>query len=154
MTVSAILKHKGTDIATVPPNRSIAEVVGLLSRRRIGAVPVCDSEDMLLGILSERDIVHALAAHGAEALEMTARQLMTTDVETVGLSTTFDQAFRAMTDGRFRHMPVMEGGRLVGIVSIGDVVKARMMAQEAEVDGLRAYVTGTTGTVGALPGLP
>lgn len=154
MTVSTILRHKGSDVATVPPGRSIAEVVRLLSRRRIGAVPVIDADDHLLGILSERDVMYALATHGAEALNMTARQLMTVAVQTATAATTFDQAIRAMTDGRFRHMPVMEKGRLIGIVSIGDVVKARIMEQEAEVDGLKAYVTGAGAGSTTLSGLP
>lgn len=141
MTVAAILKHKGTDVATVPPYQALAEVARILATRRIGAVVVLD-EGRLAGILSERDVIYALAAHGAAALAMPAGALMTTEVHTVGLATTYDEAIRAMTDGRFRHMPVLDHGRLAGLVSIGDVVKARIMEQEAEVDGLRAYVTG------------
>jgi CBS domain-containing protein len=103
---------------------------------------VRDAEDRLLGILSERDVMYALASHGAATLQMTARQLMTVTVQVATPDMTVNEALRAMTEGRFRHMPVIEHGRLVGIVSIGDVVKARLMQQEAEVDGLRAYVTG------------
>ncbi len=142
MTVAAILKHKGTDVATVGPTRSIAEVAKLLSSRRIGAVLVCDAEDRILGILSERDVMYALASHGAATLQMTARQLMTVTLHSATPSTTVNEALRAMTEGRFRHMPVLDHGRLAGIVSIGDVVKAKLMQQEAEVDGLRAYVAG------------
>jgi len=141
MTVSAILKHKGHDVATVPPDHTIAAVVSLLAARRIGAVVVMQGTH-LAGILSERDVMYALAQHGAAALALTAGALMTTDVRTATPATTYDQANRAMTDGRFRHMPVLDHGRLAGIVSIGDVVKARMMEQETEVDGLRAYVAG------------
>jgi CBS domain-containing protein len=86
--------------------------------------------------------VHTLAAHGALALEMTAAQVMTRTVTTATPHTTVDQAMGMMTQGRFRHLPVMEKGRLAGIVSIGDVVKARIMQQEAEVDSLKAYVAG------------
>jgi len=150
MTVATILKHKSTDIATVRPNQSLAEVAELLTARRIGSVVVLDGA-RFAGILSERDIVYALAAHGAGALTLTAGALMTTTVQTARLATTYDEAIRAMTDGRFRHMPVMEDGRLVGLVSIGDVVKARIMEQETEVDGLRAYVTGAGAP--AAPGL-
>jgi CBS domain-containing protein len=142
MTVAAILKHKGTDVATVGPNRTIAEVAKLLSSRRIGAVLVCDGEERVLGILSERDVMVALASHGAATLQMTARQLMTVTLHVASPHTTVNEALRAMTEGRFRHMPVMEDGRLAGIVSIGDVVKAKLMQQETEVDGLRAYVAG------------
>jgi CBS domain-containing protein len=142
MTLAAILKHKGSDVASVRPTVTIAEVARVLSARRIGGVVVLDAADQLLGILTERDIVHALAARGAQALEMTAAQLMTHAVTTATPHMTVLQAMEAMTKGRFRHLPVMEGGRLAGIVSIGDVVKARIMQQETEVDSLKAYVAG------------
>lgn len=141
MTVAAILKHKGSEVADVAPTDKITDVVRLLSRRRIGAVPVC-VEGRLVGILSERDVMHALATHGAAALDLPASAIMTTTVCTATRMTTVNQAMRDMTDGRFRHLPVVEQGRLVGIISIGDVVKARMMQQEAEVDSLKAYVAG------------
>jgi len=150
MTVSTILRHKGTEVASATPAHTLAEIAAILAARRIGAVVVLD-DGQLAGILSERDIIYALAAHGAAALAMRAEQLMTEAVHTVTLATTYDEAIRAMTDGRFRHMPVIEDGRLVGIVSIGDVVKARLMEQEAEVDGLRLYVTGAGAA--AAPGL-
>jgi len=141
MTVAAILKHKGHDIASVRPATTIAEVTRLLSDRRIGAVIVDDSEQ-LLGIVSERDIIHGLAANGAKVLEMTAGQLMTRALKTATPQTTVPEAMAMMTAGRFRHMPVIENGALIGIVSIGDVVKARIMEQEHEVDSLKAYVAG------------
>ena len=141
MTVSAILKHKGTNVASVSPGNSLADVANVLAFRRIGAVVVLEG-DALVGIITERDIIYALAAHGSEALGMKVAALMTTEIHSATMATTYDDAIRAMTDGRFRHMPVLEGKRLAGIVSIGDVVKARMMEQEAEVDGLRAYVAG------------
>ncbi|HEY2133407.1 MAG TPA: CBS domain-containing protein [Acetobacteraceae bacterium] len=142
MTVAAILKHKGYDVDSVRPTMGVADVACLLTRHRIGAVVVLDSANQLLGILSERDIVHALAAHGAHALEMTAAQLMTRELKTAHSSTTVAEAMALMTSGRFRHLPVMDGDKLVGIISIGDVVKARMMQQDHEVDSLKAYVTG------------
>ncbi len=142
MTVSAILKHKGTTVASVSPGHNLADVANMLAFRRIGAVVVLEGE-VLAGIITERDIIYALAAHGGAALGMKVAALMTTDVHTATLATTYDEAIRAMTDGRFRHMPVIDAGRLAGIVSIGDVVKARMMEQETEVDGLRAYVSGS-----------
>ena len=142
MTVAAILKHKGHDVAAVSPITTITEVTKLLSSRRIGGVVVQDAAGQLLGILTERDIVHALAAHGAHALEMTAAQLMTRNVTTATPHTTVHQAMAIMTQGRFRHLPVLDKDKLAGIVSIGDVVKARIMQQEAEVDSLKAYVTG------------
>jgi CBS domain-containing protein len=105
-------------------------------------VLVMDAADQLLGIVSERDIVASLAANGATTLEMTAGQLMTRAMGTATPATTVGEAMAAMTAGRFRHMPVVTGGRLLGIVSIGDVVKARIMQQEHEVDSLKAYVAG------------
>ena len=142
MTVAAILKHKGRDVASVRPTATIAEVTRLLSSRRIGGVVVLDAAAQLLGILTERDIVHTLAAHGARALDMTAAQVMTRNITTATPHTTVHQAMSLMTEGRFRHLPVMDKGRLAGIVSIGDIVKARIGQQEAEVDSLKAYVAG------------
>jgi CBS domain-containing protein len=142
MTVAAILKHKGHDVAAVRPTATIAEVVALLSSKRFGAVPVRDATDQLLGIVSERDIVHSLANNGATTLEMTAGQLMTRALTTATPSTTVNEAMSMMTAGRFRHLPVLDQGRLVGIISIGDVVKSRILQQEHEVDSLKAYVAG------------
>jgi CBS domain-containing protein len=142
MTIAGILKHKGHDVTTVAPAMTIAEVTQVLASRRIGAVLVLDSAGQLLGILSERDIVAALAEHGAGTLDMTAAQIMTREVQTASERTTVDQAMGMMTTGRFRHIPVVEEGRLVGLVSIGDVVKAKISTAEQEVDSLRAYVAG------------
>ncbi len=142
MTLAAILKHKGHDVSVVAPGASIAEVVTVLSNRHIGAVLVRDGADAPLGILSERDIVASLAANGARTLEMTAGQLMTRAVKTALLRTSVGEAMSIMTTGRFRHLPVMDRGELVGLVSIGDVVKAKIMEQEHEVTELRAYVAG------------
>jgi CBS domain-containing protein len=142
MTVAAILKHKGHDVASVQPTATIAEVARLLTDRRIGAVVVQDGTGQLLGIVSERDIVHGLAANAANVLAMTAGQLMTRTLQTASPRTTVPEAMTLMTAGRFRHLPVVEGGVLAGIVSIGDIVKARIMAQEQEMDSLKAYVAG------------
>ncbi len=142
MTVAAILKHKGHDVLGATLDQKMADVARMLSERRIGAVPVLGSGRQLLGILSERDIVHALAAHGAAALDLPASALMTREVTIATPATTVAQAMELMTAGRFRHLPVLEGGRLSGIISIGDVVKARLQAQEQEVDSLKAYVAG------------
>ena len=142
MTVAAILKHKGYDVVSVRPTVTAAELSRLLSSRRIGAVVVQDTADQLLGIVSERDIVHAIAGTGAAALEMTAGQLMTRALRTITPRQNVGEAMAMMTAGRFRHLPVMDNGVLIGIISIGDVVKARMMQQEQEVDSLKAYVVG------------
>jgi CBS domain-containing protein len=142
MTVAAILRHKGREVFTVHPSATIAEVADVLMQRGIGAVLVVDEARQLLGVVSERDIVRGLSANGAAALEMTAGQLMTRPLQTASPQTTIIDAMRKMTAGRFRHVPVMENGDLVGLVSIGDVVKARIMEQEEEVDSLKAYIAG------------
>ncbi len=142
MTVAAILKHKGNDVTSVAPTADVAAVARLLADRRIGAAVVQDTAGQLLGIVSERDIVVALAEHGPAALRLTVDHLMTRALTTVTRCTTVAEAMAMMTAGRFRHLPVLEGGQLIGIISIGDVVKARIMAQEGEVESLRAYVAG------------
>ncbi len=142
-TVAAILKHKGFQVTTIDPIATIARVVDVLAEHRIGAVLVVDRAEQLLGIVSERDIVRCLAANGARTLEMTAGQLMTRALQVAQPETTVAEAMSKMTVGRFRHMPVMDGDVLVGLISIGDVVKARIMEQESEVDSLKAYVSGS-----------
>jgi CBS domain-containing protein len=114
-----------------------------LAEHRIGAVLVVDRAEQLLGIVSERDIVRCLAANGARTLEMTAGQLMTRALQVAHPGTTVAEAMSMMTLGRFRHLPVMDNEVLVGLISIGDVVKARIMEQEDEVDSLKAYVAGS-----------
>ncbi len=142
MTIAAILKHKGRDVVQLGPETSIAEAARRFAARGIGAMLVCSPEGDLLGILSERDVVRSLAAHGAETLSMTAADLMTRSITTASERTTVPEAMEMMTVGRFRHLPVLDGGQVVGIVSIGDIVKARMTQQEQEVDSLKAYVAG------------
>ena len=142
-TVAAILKHKGYQVTTIEPTATIAQVVDVLAEHRIGAALVIDTADQLLGIVSERDIVRCLAANGASTLTMTAGQLMTRALQLARPETTVAEAMSMMTMGRFRHLPVMDRGVLVGLISIGDVVKARIMEQESEVDSLKAYVAGT-----------
>jgi CBS domain-containing protein len=142
-TVAAILKHKGYQVTTVSPTLSIDRVASVLAEHRIGAVLVVDSAGQLLGIVSERDIVRCLATNGARTLEMTAGQLMTRALQVAHPDTTVAEAMARMTVGRFRHLPVMERDVLAGLISIGDVVKARIMEQEGEVDSLKAYVAGS-----------
>jgi CBS domain-containing protein len=147
MTIAAILKHKARQfgdqpVASVAPTERAHDVAKLLTRRRIGAVLVMDTAEQLVGIVSERDIVRSIAAHGAEALEKTAAQLMTREVRTADPSMTVERAMEVMSEGRFRHLPVLSDGRLLGIVSIGDIVTARMRDQAQQVDTLRAYVAG------------
>ena len=142
MTIAAILKHKGSDVARVSPSDTVADVARTLGQRRIGAVLVMDSAEQLLGIVSERDIVRTLPEHGARTLEMTAAQIMTQELHTTTPKATVAEAMEQMTRRRVRHLPVLDGLRLVGLVSIGDIVKARIDQQEQEVDSLKAYVAG------------
>lgn len=142
MSVAAILKHKSPELASVVPNTTIADISTLLANRMIGAVLVLDA-DHLAGIVSERDIVKSLARHGAAALDMTAAQIMTRHLQTATARTSVREAMAQMTDGRFRHLPVMDGAHVIGIVSIGDVVKARLDDQANEVENLKAYVAGS-----------
>lgn len=142
-TVAAILKHKGYKVTTIDPTVTIAQVADVLTTERIGAALVLDRAGQLLGIVSERDIVRCLAANGARTLEMTAGQLMTRALQLARPETTVAEAMAKMTVGRFRHLPVMENDALIGVISIGDVVKARIMEQADEVDSLKAYVAGS-----------
>jgi CBS domain-containing protein len=130
-------------VVTVAPTASIAEVTQVLAEHHIGAVLVRDTADQLLGIVSERDIVRSLSRNGARTLDMTAGQLMTRALRTATPQTSVGEAMREMTAGRFRHMPVLDHNELVGVISIGDVVKARIMEQEYEVESLRSYVAGS-----------
>ena len=142
-TVASILKHKGFQVSTVDPDTRVSEIANTLSERRIGAVLVMDRTEQMLGIVSERDIVRGLAANGVRTLEMTAGQLMTRTVQVAHPDTTVAEAMRMMTAGRFRHLPVVDHDTLVGLISIGDVVKARIMQQDTAVESLTAYVAGT-----------
>ncbi|HEX2941036.1 MAG TPA: CBS domain-containing protein [Rhodopila sp.] len=142
-TVAAILKHKGYQVTTIDPTARVSEVAEILSEQRIGAVLVIDADEQILGIVSERDIVRSLAANGARTLEMTAGQLMTRAVQVAHPDTTVAEAMHIMTAGRFRHLPVMDHDTLVGLISIGDVVKARIMQQDTVVESLTAYVAGS-----------
>ena len=139
MTVARIINEKGRDVVTTGPAASLAEVAALLSEKRIGAVLVMDG-DTLLGILSERDIVRGLARHGGEALNKLASDCMTARVVTCRPEDTINDVMQKMTTGRFRHLPVIENGRLAGLVSIGDIVKRRIEEVEREAEQIREYI--------------
>ncbi|SFG94291.1 CBS domain-containing protein [Methylobacterium gossipiicola] len=141
MTVARILAEKGRSVVTVEPQRTLDEAIHLLAEKRIGAVVVSDAEGAVLGILSERDIMRALARQGAAALDALVSEHMTADVVTCARDASVEDVMHLMTDGRFRHVPVLEGGRLAGLISIGDVVKRRIAAVEAEHQAMRDYIT-------------
>jgi CBS domain-containing protein len=140
MTVGALLKNKDRTVISVQPSTSVLEVAEIISSRRIGAVLVLDPEGDVLGIVSERDVVKALASHAGKVVEMRADDLMTRKVTTATFSTTVDEAMEIMDAGYFRHLPVIDGGKLVGIISIRDLVKYRIMMHEHDVDTLRSYI--------------
>jgi CBS domain-containing protein len=140
MTVSRILAGKGRDVVGIAPQKTLADAAKLLSERRIGAVMVMDENDAMLGILSERDIVRALAENGADALTQSISQRMTKKVVSCNVQTTINDVMQMMTTGKFRHMPVIENGKVHGVISIGDVVKQRIAEVEAESSAMRSYI--------------
>ena len=140
MIVKNILLGKQGNVATIEPTADLAAVVKLLAERRIGAVVVLGADHRIVGILSERDIVRAIAEHGPKALHQPVGQVMTRDVKTCFEADTVERLMGRMTTGKFRHMPVVEQGRLVGIISIGDVVKNRVEEIEGEAAALRDYI--------------
>jgi len=140
MNVKAILAAKGGDIASVEPTADLAAAARLLAARRIGALVIRGAGERVAGILSERDIVRALAERGAEALGLPVAQVMTREVETCGENDSVASLMGRMTVGKFRHMPVVEQGRLIGLISIGDVVKQRVEEFERESEAMRDYI--------------
>ena len=140
MTVARILARKGRDIDTVRPNATMRDVVDVLAAKHIGALVIVDADGAMKGIVSERDVVRALATHGVDALEDPVARYMTTSVVTATEADTVVAVAQRMSSGRFRHMPVVEDGRLVGIVSVGDAIKHRLEQMEAEHSAMREYI--------------
>lgn len=139
MLVSQILKTKGDTVFTAAPNETLGALVAMLNTRRVGALVVLD-QDRVVGIVSERDVIRAVAKAGAEALAQPVADFMTKDVIFAEPGDRVDQLLGRMTDRRIRHLPVCREERLVGIVSIGDLVKCKIGEVEAEADDLRAYI--------------
>jgi CBS domain-containing protein len=140
MTVKAILSRKGTDVVTVEPKASLTETVKMLAQKRIGAVVVTGLDRRVIGILSERDIVRAIGERGPQVLDETVDSVMTRKVVTCAEADTVAAIMERMTAGKFRHLPVVEDGRLAGIISIGDVVKSRLEEIEKESEALKEYI--------------
>jgi len=141
MFVSDILAQKGGVVFTVTSGTTVAQVAQHLSTRRIGSVLVMsDDASTIAGIVSERDLVRALAQHGAAALDLEVQQIMTRDVVTCHPDDPIERIMGLMTAGRFRHLPVEDRGDLVGLISIGDVVKARLEETQHETEALKAYI--------------
>ena len=140
MNVAAILKAKGGAVSTARPDTPLLEISRKLSSKKIGAIVIVGEAGRVAGIISERDIIRAIAQRGAEALATPVSEVMTRQVITAAQSSTLDELMSVMTSGRFRHLPVVENDSLVGIVSIGDVVKHHIAEVEMEVSAMRGYL--------------
>ncbi len=140
MTVKAILEEKGRDVVTVSRDISVGDAGKELSRHKIGAVVVVDAQEHICGILSERDIVRAIAEKGPHVLEDSVTSVMTSDVKVCDENHSVNQLMEMMTEGRFRHLPVEVDGKIGGMISIGDVVRARIEQVEREAEEIKAYI--------------
>jgi CBS domain-containing protein len=140
MIVGMILETKGRNVVTIGARATIGEAVAELGARKIGAIVVVEGIDRIVGIISERDVVRAVAQRGADVLSEPVGSIMTREVMTCSDQETINEVMTRMTRGRFRHLPVAKQGRLTGIISIGDVVKARIEEVEREAEEMRAYI--------------
>jgi CBS domain-containing protein len=143
MLVQQILKGKPSqDIATIASSATVSEAAGILSSKRIGALIVSDDGKTIAGMFSERDIVRELGKRGVTCLSDCVKEIMTTDISTCTKSDSADSVLQTMTDGRFRHLPVLENGALIGLISIGDVVQARLSEMAMENQALEGMIKG------------
>ncbi len=140
MTVATMLSEKGRKVVTTSATASIAGAIDALAKHKIGALVVVNEDDRIVGIISERDIVRAIAEQGERVLSKPLSTVMTHAVVTCGENETINDVMTRMTRGRFRHLPVIENDRLTGIISIGDVVRARIEQVEREAEDMRAYI--------------
>jgi CBS domain-containing protein len=141
MLVSQILKNKGDLVFTASPHETVAAAAALLHSRRVGALVIVDDQDMVIGILSERDIVRVVAEKGPAGLAQPVSSCMSHDVIFAAPTETVHSLLERMTDRRIRHLPVLKDGRLAGLVSIGDLVKSKIAESEAEAENLKAYIS-------------
>lgn len=140
MFADQILANKGRDVATIAPQASVSDALAQLAQHNVGALVVSTDGQSLEGIVSERDIVRSLASHGADALRMAVGDLMAADVATCEPRSDTEGMMELMTERRFRHLPVMDDGRICGIISIGDVVKVRIDELASEREDLVGYI--------------
>ena len=140
MNVAGILKVKGRAVTTARPDSTLCEVAQKLSAKRIGAVVVVGDQGSVAGIISERDVIRAIGDRGPDALQLPVAEFMTRDVVACVETSLVDELMQMMTRGRFRHLPVIEDGALVGIISIGDVVRHHVAEVEMEVSAMRNYL--------------
>lgn len=141
ITIDQILNDKGREIISVRADHSLLDAAKVLEQKRIGAVVALDEEGGLIGVLSERDITRQIARNGASALETDVGSAMTRQVVTVPPTTTVDSALQLMTEKRIRHLPVVEANEIIGFVSIGDLVKWKVVAAEAEAEAMKSYLS-------------
>ena len=139
MTIAAVIGSKGSSVETIGADAMVFDAVRVLGEKRIGALPVVE-DGRIAGIISERDVIYCLRDHGAEALEWPVRRMMSSPAITSAMDTDVLAALALMTQRRIRHLPIVEGGQIRGIVSIGDLVKYRMERIEAEADAMRTYI--------------
>ncbi len=142
MDVETLLRSKGQEVASVRPDQTVADAVVMLTEKNFGALVVSSDGQSVDGIVSERDIVRTLAQRGPDLLEDSVASIATSEVSTCSLTDTVDALMSQMTSGRFRHVPVVEDGRLVGVVSIGDVVKHRVAELEETNEQLNSFISG------------
>lgn len=140
-SVGAILAHKGSAVWSIAPNSMISDAIQLMADKNVGALPVVEN-GQLVGMLSERDYTRKVALKGKSSKDTPVREIMTQHVVTVTEADTIRDCMRVMTDSHIRHLPVMEGKKIVGLVSLGDLVKWTISAQEATIEALQQYITG------------
>lgn len=140
MNVGAILAHKGRNVITISQDITLQDVSEILAKNGIGSIVVLDESESVIGIISERDIVRVLAEKGPKVLQEPVKICMTEEVITCSERDSVEQVMTAMSSGRFRHMPVVENGKLLGIISIGDVVKSKIEVAEKDAEHLRQYI--------------
>jgi CBS domain-containing protein len=140
MNVNSILKLKGRAVSTARPDATLLDIVQKLGAKKIGAIVVVGDNGLVVGIISERDVIRAVSERGADALNLSVSEVMTRSVVSCQETSAIDELMEMMTKGRFRHLPVIEDGALVGIISIGDVVKWRLHEMEQEHSAMRDYI--------------
>ena len=143
-SVGSILSHKGSAVWSIAPNSMVFDAIQLMADKNVGALPVVDN-GQLLGMISERDYTRKVILKGKSSKDTPVREIMTQELITVNMADSVNDCLRVMTDSRIRHLPVMEGRKLVGLVSIGDLVKWIISAQTATIDALEKYITGEPG---------
>ena len=140
-TIGSILNRKGTTVWSVSPTNTVFEAISMMAEKNIGALPVLEG-DRLVGLISERDYARKVILLGRGSRETSVAEIMTVNLKTVGLSESVQECMQIMTENRVRHLPVLEGGKLAGLISIGDCVNWIISAQTAAIDDLERFVTG------------